>query len=65
MRHNHTKCPGAKTFEPAEDQVFRTSDVVFSCWVKRSVPNKNGGDGFALLNPSLLDLFAFIFVRFF
>ena len=29
MRHNHTKCPGAKTFEPAEEQVFRTSDVVF------------------------------------
>ena len=24
-----------------------------SGWVKRSAPNKNGGDGFASLNPSL------------
>jgi len=44
IKRNHTKCPGSKTFEPAEEQVFRTSDVVFS-WLAPCSPLERGAGG--------------------
>ena len=64
MKRNHTKCPGSKTFEPAEEQVFRTSDVVLAPCSPlergagvcvRAHSTNHGDDRFALLlNPSYL-----------